>query len=170
MLVPKITSSTLDPALQRALALLPAVLYTDAAQAVAASASSDAAIWADTDAAAAKELLNRGVAVAVHSGEVPADVDAARIAVRYSAAQGLEQAVERALGEGVARAGAVVLQLTRAQIEEGAQLARLVAAADARAAGESGPVRVLVELSGTWTEDLLARVGRAGASAVVEAD
>ncbi|KAJ1842780.1 trifunctional histidinol dehydrogenase, partial [Coemansia sp. RSA 2708] len=170
MLVPKITSSTLDPALQRALALLPAVLYTDAAQAVAASASSDAAIWADTDAAAAKELLNRGVAVAVHSGEVPADVDAARIAVRYSAAQGLEQAVERALGEGVARAGAVVLQLTRAQIEEGAQLARLVAAADARAAGESGPVRVLVELSGSWTEDLLARVGRAGASAVVEAD
>ncbi|KAJ2357079.1 trifunctional histidinol dehydrogenase [Coemansia erecta] len=189
MLVPKITSAvTLDPSLQQALALLPAALYTDAQQAVAAGESGYAATWADTASAAeAKDLLNSGLSVAVHSPKqlsAAEDIDPSRIAFRYSAAdvaaQGLEAVVKSAISDGIVRAGAVILELTVEQIAEATLLAdsgkpllvQLANAATSKLLGTDGPVRVLVELvgDGSWTTDLLSRVASTGADAIVDAD
>ncbi|KAJ2499222.1 trifunctional histidinol dehydrogenase [Coemansia sp. RSA 1972] len=187
MLVPKITSTlTLDPSLQRALALLPFTLYSDEQQAVASIESGYASAWTDiASAAQAKDLLNSGLSVAVLAPtQLDESIDATRIAFRYSAAdvaaRGVESIVKCAITEGVQRAGAVILELTADQTTEAVLLAdddlpplvELAKAASAKLLGTDGPVRVLVELAGddSWTIELLSRLARAGIDAVVSAD
>ncbi|KAJ1741935.1 trifunctional histidinol dehydrogenase [Coemansia sp. RSA 1086] len=174
MLVPKISSRTVDPKLLQQAALFPTVLYTDARQAIQASGTCDTAVWADARATDAKDLLNSGLTMAVVSAADSA-VDASRIAVRIPAdtvaRQGLNAAIDAAIAETVDCAGAVVVGLTAEQIAEGVQLARLCGAASAKIVGADGPVRVLAELSGgTWTEDLLRSVACAGADPVVDVE
>ncbi|KAJ1671069.1 trifunctional histidinol dehydrogenase, partial [Coemansia sp. RSA 25] len=188
MLVPKISpSQSLEPALERALGLLPTVLYTDAQE---ARVDREPAAWAYVSASDdVQTLLNSGLAVAVigasdyDTAAAPAgEFDRARVALRYtgsSSEEGLDGIV-RAAVDGMQRCGAVILELTAQQIgaatdaacAEAQSLAALVRAAERQAVGASGPVRVLVELSGDaggWTLGQLARVGAAGASAVVDA-
>ncbi|KAJ2851267.1 trifunctional histidinol dehydrogenase [Coemansia brasiliensis] len=174
MLVPKISSRAVDPKLLQKIALLPAVLYTDAQQAIQASQLCDTAIWADAQTADVKDLLNNGLSMAIVSA-ADSSIDASRIAVRFPAEtvarQGLNAAIDTAVAEGVGRAGAVIIGLTAEQIAEGAQLTRLCDAASAKIVGADGPVRVLVELSdSTWTEDLLRSVACTGANPVVDAE
>ncbi|KAJ1942295.1 trifunctional histidinol dehydrogenase, partial [Kickxella alabastrina] len=178
MLVPKITASTtLSPTLQRAIGLLPSVLYTDASAALVAS-EGDAAVWADVSVHTdVQDLLNSGVAVAVFGpdDQVSVDCDRARIALRYAATSDCTQSIGKAQTDGIVRAGAVVIELTASQLEQATQkdaagssaLSRLTKAADKQLLGSSGPVRVLVEVTDAWTIDLLARAADAGADSVV---
>ncbi|KAJ2784918.1 trifunctional histidinol dehydrogenase [Coemansia javaensis] len=199
MLVPKITTPV--QALQGPIGLLPAVLCADGATAAAAiDGGCAAAVWAPAASAeAARALLDAGAAVAVldaaaagAGGMDASGIDASRIALRYApdgdgdgdgddGAQGVARALEAARADGVARAGAVVLELTAAQLAaataaaaggERSALAGLARAAEARVLDGSGPVRVLVGLRGgaAWTLGALAAVAAAGADAVVAGD
>ncbi|PIA18163.1 hypothetical protein COEREDRAFT_80085 [Coemansia reversa NRRL 1564] len=157
------------------------MLYDDAQQAAAAVDNSDAAVWANMTAAEAKELLNRGVAVAVIDATQKTEdigVDKERLAVRYTttevAASGVEPVLQRAQDDGLLRAGAVVVKMTAAQIDvavSSSGLERLVNAATACVVGSSGSARVLVEqYGGTWTLEQLRAVAASGADAVVAAE
>ncbi|KAJ2159300.1 trifunctional histidinol dehydrogenase [Coemansia sp. RSA 552] len=189
MLIPRIAPGTaLDAPLQRALDLLPATLYSDAQQAIAAGTAGDADAWAEAGATDdVKGLLNSGLAVAVMAASPKATVDgiaASRIALRYAAdaTQSVAQLLSTVLSDGIERAGAVIVQLSADQIiqatqpSEGAKksaLALLVRAAEARVpAGGDEPVRVAVEMAAgdAWTTELLGCVARAGADSIVEAD
>ncbi|KAJ2747043.1 trifunctional histidinol dehydrogenase [Coemansia sp. BCRC 34301] len=187
MLVPKISrAQPLGPALERALGLLPTVLYTDAHQ---ARAGGEAAAWAHVSATDdVQTLLNGGLSVAVIGASAdPAaasEFDRARLALHYAGSSGEDDGsadlsvIARAGAEGIHRCGAVILELSAQQImaatdaacPDTQSLAGLVRAAERQAAGAGGPVRVLVELSGEWTLGLLGRVGSAGASGVVDAE
>ncbi|KAJ2712806.1 trifunctional histidinol dehydrogenase [Coemansia spiralis] len=190
MLVPKIASSTAPaPALQRAIGLLPVALYASPQLAADASdAGHVGAAWADVASPSAiAAALDSGVSVAVlPATQLPADADAERIAVRYTAdairAQGLRPVLEAARTTGIQGAAAVILELTPAQLDdaiacanEPSPLAQLVHAASSRLVGASGPVRVLIDVqngdgSGAWTLDSLARVSATGAEAMVAAE
>ncbi|KAJ2043520.1 trifunctional histidinol dehydrogenase [Coemansia sp. S16] len=189
MLVPKISpSQTLGPALRRALGLLPTVLYTDASE---ANVDGEPAAWAQVSASDdVQALLNSGLAVAVVGADDDlarvGEFDRARLALRYASASedvSDPSAITRAAKVGINHAGAVILDLTAQQITAATDsagveaqgpspLAALVRAAERQVVGANGPVRVLVELSGSaegWTLGLLSRVGLTGASAVVDA-
>ncbi|KAJ2751916.1 trifunctional histidinol dehydrogenase [Coemansia pectinata] len=190
MLVPKISpSQTLGPALKRALGLLPSVLYTDASE---ANVAGEPAVWAQVSASDdVQALLNSGLSVAVIGADDDdlahvGGFDRARLALRYASASEDDSdlsTITRAATVGINRAGAVILDLTAQQISAATDsvdveaqgpppLAALVRAAERQVIGANGPVRVLVELSGSsegWTLGLLSRVGSAGASAVVDA-
>ncbi|KAJ2464855.1 trifunctional histidinol dehydrogenase [Coemansia sp. RSA 2322] len=187
MLIPKVSSlAALDPAVRRAVGLMPAVLFTDARD--AASGCGDAAAWAHvaagSDGSDVRALLNDGLSVAVLAGsgddvQAAGGIDRARVALRYAdGAADAASVVERARTDGIQRGGAVILALTAAQIAaatapaaggEASALGVLVRAAERQALGSAGPVRVAVEADGAWTMELLARVGACGASAVVDA-
>ncbi|KAJ2801504.1 trifunctional histidinol dehydrogenase, partial [Coemansia furcata] len=186
MLVPKITpEQALEPALKRALGLLPSVLYTDANK---ADVDGEAAAWAQVSASDdVQALLNGGLSVAVICADDDltqvSGFDRARLALRYVTASEDNDSdlsiITRAASEGINNAGAVILNLTAQQISAATDpagpssaLAGLVRAAERQIVGANGPVRVLVELSGPadgWTLGLLSRVGSTGASAVVDA-
>ncbi|KAJ2059223.1 trifunctional histidinol dehydrogenase [Coemansia sp. S146] len=190
MLVPKILpSQTLGPALKRALGLLPSVLYTNASE---ANVDGEPDAWAQVSASDdIQALLNSGLSVAVFGADDDdlahvGRFDRARLALRYASASEDDSdlsIVTRAATVGINRAGAVILDLTAQQISAATDsagveaqgpspLAALVRAAERQVIGANGPVRVLVELSGSsegWTLGLLSRVGSAGASAVVDA-
>ncbi|KAJ1959892.1 trifunctional histidinol dehydrogenase [Dipsacomyces acuminosporus] len=193
MLVPQITPSSLalkDHSLARAIGLLPSAIYTDPQQGIAAAAGS-ASVWSVISSTTAAEevngLLNDGLSVAILDSTVsiPAGVtDPSRIALRYSAAEDHTQSINAAISDGILRAGAVILSLTQDQIahattptaDDGSSpLSNLVKAADQRLLGASGPVRVLIEISGNgsadlWNLELLQSVASTGADAIVNAD
>ncbi|KAJ1817321.1 trifunctional histidinol dehydrogenase [Coemansia sp. RSA 2675] len=189
MLVPKISATqTLEPALKRALRLLPSAIYTDASS---ADVDGEAAAWALVSASDdVQTLLNSGLSVAVVGADDDlaqvSGFDRARLALRYGPNSEVDSdlsIIARATTAGIACAGAVILNLTAQQISAATDsggveaqgpsaLSGLVRAAERQIVGASGPVRVLVELSGSsdgWTLGLLRRVGAAGASAVVDA-
>ncbi|KAJ2557543.1 trifunctional histidinol dehydrogenase [Coemansia sp. RSA 1933] len=189
MLVPKITAQdTLEPGLRRAIALLPAAYCKDAQ--LAAHSGSDSRSWAKASSPEeAIGLLNNGLAVAVvSSGDIAAKIgcDQSRIALSYSCpasgSQGLAQAIKSALDEGIHLAGTVILELTPEQINEATvvdasgstSLSKLTKAAASKHIGSEGPVRIAVDIcadsTSTWTADLLASVGDAGADSIVSAD
>ncbi|KAJ2076538.1 trifunctional histidinol dehydrogenase [Coemansia sp. RSA 988] len=182
MLVPKITSTdALEAPVVRAVEMLPTMLYADAQQAMAVVDNTDAELWANTTAAEAKELLNRGVAVAVIDATQPTDdigVNAERLAMRYTiaevAANGVDQVLRSAQDDGIRRAGAVVIEMTAVQIDVAVTNGGLQRLADAAAAclvRNGGSARVLVEQhGGVWTLEQLSAVAASGADAVVPAE
>ncbi|KAJ1992509.1 trifunctional histidinol dehydrogenase, partial [Coemansia spiralis] len=189
MLIPKIKASldALQPALRKAIALLPASFYSDQQQAVNSSSSSSGT-WANVSSSSeALGLLNSGLAVAVvDSAATAAEIDCeqSRIALRYpnSVAADYAENIASALDKGIKCAGTVILELSPEQINEATQksadghspLSKLAKAAASKYLGADGPVRIAVEIAttstGTWTLELLAQVAEAGADAIVSAD
>ncbi|KAJ2674842.1 hypothetical protein GGH99_005947, partial [Coemansia sp. RSA 1285] len=85
MLIPKVTAAAaLEPALQRAIALFPAVFYEEPQQLAIANVGGTSSWTAASSPKEALELLNSGLAVAVvDSADMAAEIggDQARIAL-----------------------------------------------------------------------------------------
>ncbi|KAJ2726565.1 trifunctional histidinol dehydrogenase [Coemansia sp. Benny D115] len=192
MLVPKLSPGSAgrrDAAFVRALDLLPATLYTDAA---AVPQTTKAATYANLafDPKSILDQLNNGLAVAVLPSDTPTaelGCDQTRIALRYiaSPAASVAQVLDDAKTDGIDRAGTLVIQMSPAQFAEAVQkpsegvslLASLAREAGKKLLGSSGPVRVFVELhdapdvpAGGWTLDMLAQAAATGVDCVVPAD
>ncbi|KAJ2513849.1 trifunctional histidinol dehydrogenase [Coemansia sp. RSA 2049] len=190
MLIPKVTAAAaLEPALQRAIALFPAVFYEEPQQLAIANVGGTSSWTAASSPKEALELLNSGLAVAVvDSADMAAEIggDQARIALRYARSahtySTCAQAIKKALDEGIHCSGTIILELTPENINEAtlidaggsSLLSDLVKAANGRYLGTSGPVRIAVEIAAdstsSWTDDLLTSVAAAGADSIVKAE